>query len=44
MIIDLGFWDINGEYQEDLQEVSQEEFEDLIKWYNWLRRGECNAH
>lgn len=44
MIIDLGFWDINGEYQEDLQEVSQEEFEDLIKWYNWLRRGKCNAH
>lgn len=29
MIIDLGFWDINGEYKEDLQEVSQEEFEQL---------------
>ncbi len=29
MIIDLGFWDINGEYQEDLQEVSQEELEQL---------------
>lgn len=29
MIIDLRFWNINGEYQEDLQEVSQEEFEQL---------------
>ena len=29
MIIVLGFWDINGEYQEDLQEVSQEELEQL---------------
>lgn len=29
MIIDLGFWDINGGYQEDLQEVSQEELEQL---------------
>lgn len=29
MIIDLGFWDINGEYQEDLQEVSQQELEQL---------------
>lgn len=29
MIIDLGFWDVNGEYKEDLQEVSQEELEQL---------------
>ena len=29
MIIDLDFWDINGEYKEDLQEVSQEELEQL---------------
>ncbi len=29
IILDLGFWDINDEYQEDLQEVSQEELEQL---------------
>lgn len=31
MLIDIGFWDENGVYQEDWQEVDEKELNDVLK-------------